>query len=347
MTGAFAIVWRQFIARFRRLKISLITPAAARSRNGNRNTATRWAAFLREAGHKVAVEQQWSGGAADLMLALHARRSHTSIRTYAERFPTRPLVVVLTGTDLYRDIRSDADAQRSLALATQLVVLQELGALELPARLRRKTRTIYQSARAIAKPEPLSSCFEVVVSGHLRDEKDPFRAAAAAALLPARSRVRITHMGGALTPDMAAQARQWMGREPRYRWLGELPHWKALRILARSRVMVISSRMEGGANVVCEALACKVPVIGSRVRGNVGMLGAQYPGYYPLGDERALARLLLRAETDHAYYGALVRGCAARARLVTPSSERQSVVRLVADAYAAPVRRSSPERAAA
>jgi putative glycosyltransferase (TIGR04348 family) len=329
------------------LKISLVTPAAARSRNGNRNTATRWAAFLRELGHKVVVEQQWSGAGADIMIALHARRSHASIRAYAESFPARPLVVVLTGTDLYRDIRGDPDAQRSLSLATQLVVLQELGALELPARFRRKTRAIYQSARAIARPAPLSGCFEVVVSGHLREEKDPFRAAAAAALLPRDSRIRVTHMGGALTPEMAAEAREWMTHEPRYRWLGELPHWKALRALARSRLMVISSRMEGGANVVCEALACKVPVIASRVRGNVGMLGAQYPGYFPLGDERALARLLLRAERDAAYYAALVRGCAARAPLVTPVRERESLGRLIADAVAAPVKRPSRERAAA
>jgi len=333
--------------RFSALKISLITPAPPHSRNGNRNTATRWAAFLRKAGHTVLLEQHWSGAAADVMIALHARRSHASIRAYSARFPARPLLVVLTGTDLYRDIRSDADAQRSLALATQLVVLQELGALELPAAFRRKTRTIYQSARAMAKPKPLSTCFEVVVSGHLREEKDPFRAAAAAALLPADSRVRITHVGGALTAAMAAEAREWMAREPRYRWLGELPHWKALRLLARSRLMVISSRMEGGANVVCEALACKVPVIASRVRGNVGMLGAHYPGYYPLGDERALARLLLRAERDKGFYDALVRGCAARAPLVTRASERRAVARLIAEACAARVRRPSRERAAA
>jgi putative glycosyltransferase (TIGR04348 family) len=329
------------------LKISLVTPAAVRSRNGNRNTATRWAAFLRELGHKVVLEQQWSGGGADIMIALHARRSHDSILAYAESFPGRPLVVVLTGTDLYRDIRSDANAQRSLALAKHLVVLQELGALELPARFRRKTRTIYQSARAVVRPAPLSGCFEVVVSGHLREEKDPFRAAAAAALLPPDSRIRVTHLGGALSAAMAAEAREWMAQEPRYRWLGELPHWKALRTLARSRMMVISSRMEGGANVVCEALACKVPVIASRVRGNVGMLGTEYPGYFPLGDERALARLLLRAERDPAYYAALVRGCTARAALVTPARERQSLGRLIADAAASPVRRPSRERAAA
>jgi putative glycosyltransferase (TIGR04348 family) len=329
------------------LKITIVTPAAPRSRNGNRNTATRWAGFLRELGHKVSVEQRWGGSPCDLLIALHARRSYPSVRAYAETFPRRPLVVVLTGTDLYRDIKHDGDAQQSLALASQLVVLQELGAAELPPPLRRKTRTIYQSAAAIQRPAPLASCFEVVVSGHLRDEKDPFRAAAAAALLQTESRIRVTHLGGALSPKMETQAHAWMAREPRYRWLGELPRWRALRVLARSRAMVISSRMEGGANVVCEALACGVPVIASRVSGNVGMLGARYPGYYPVGDERALARVLRRAEADSAYYAALSRACAARASLVHPAAEREAVGRLVSDAAADSVTKSAAPRAAA
>jgi glycosyltransferase involved in cell wall biosynthesis len=193
----------------------------------------------------------------------------------------------------------------------------------------------------------LSRSFEVVVSGHLRDEKDPFRAAAAAALLPPESRIRVTHMGGALTPGMAKEAQAWMAREPRYRWLGELPRWRAMRLLARSRLMVISSRMEGGANVVCEALACKTPVLASRVRGNVGMLGRDYPGYYPLGDEHALARLLLRAERDKTFYAALLRSCAARAPLVAPARERASLERLIADVTSTPVRKASREKAAA
>lgn len=313
------------------LKISIITPAGAGTRNGNRNTATRWGGFLRAMGHRVVLEQHWGGAPADVMIALHARRSYDSISRYARTFPARPLVVALTGTDLYRDIHSDRDSQHSLELATRLVVLQDRGPQALPRGLRAKTRVVYQSARTIARPDPLTSRFEVVVSGHLRAEKDPFRAAAALALLPADSRIRLIHIGRAMTPRMQAEAEAYMAREPRYRWLGEHPHWRALRLLGRSRLMVISSKMEGGANVVSEALALGVPVIASRVPGNVGMLGRDYPGYYPVGNERALAKLLSRAESDGAYYHGLERYCATRAQLVTAEHERAALKALLAE----------------
>ncbi len=281
--------------------------------------------MLRELGHKVTVQIDWDGSPADLMLALHARRSHASIRNYVMCYHDQPLIVALTGTDLYRDIRTDAEAQASIQLATRMIVLQEMGLMELAPPLRRKTRVVYQSAPVIRRPPALKSCFEVSVSGHLREEKDPFRTAAALAHVPQASRMRVTHIGGAMSSDMAAQARAWMKREPRYRWLGEVTHGKALRLVARSRLMVISSRMEGGANVVSEALANNVPVIASRIPGNIGMLGKDYAGYYPLEDERALAHLLTRAENDHAYYQRLCAQCRTRKRLVTYASERKAL----------------------
>ena len=313
------------------MRILIVTPAGARSRYGNRNTAARWATLLRGLGHRVAVQVTWNGEAADLMIALHARRSHDSIRRFAELHPDRPLIVALTGTDLYRDIRFDPDAEKSMRLATRMIVLQDMGLNELSPALRKKTRVIYQSTRPISPRPPLKSCFEVTVSGHLREEKDPFRAAAALAYLPAASRIRLTHLGGAMSSGMAAAARKWADREPRYRWLGELAHWKALRMLARSRLMVISSCMEGGANVVSEALAAGVPVITSRIPGNIGMLGKDYAGYYPLADEKTLARLLWRAESDPAFYLRLKQQCAARKHLVNPRRERLGLKNLLAE----------------
>jgi putative glycosyltransferase (TIGR04348 family) len=313
------------------MRISLITPAPPGSRNGNRNTASRWAGFLRELGHDVALEQQWSGAPADMMIALHALRSHDSIGLYAKAFAKRPLVVALTGTDLYRDIGLHAAARESLTLATRLIVLQELGTAAVPSSQRAKVRVIYQSAPPIEPQPPLRSCFEVLVSGHLREVKDPFRTAAALSLVPTSSQIRVTHIGGALDRAMEAQAKTWMKREPRYRWRGELPRWRALRLLARSRVMVISSHMEGGANVVGEALAAGVPVIASHVPGNVGMLGARHPGYFAVGDERALSQLLSRAERDPVFYERLRRSSLTRARLVAPERERRALQRLIAE----------------
>ena len=314
------------------MKIALITPAAPGSRHGNRGTATRWAGMLRELGHAVSIQVDWDGTPADVMLALHARRSHASIRNFALCCPDHPLILALTGTDLYRDIRTDEAAQESMQLATRMIVLQERGLTELAPALRRKTGVVYQSALTVPRPPPLKACFEVVVSGHLREEKDPFRAAAALAYLPEESRVRVTHIGGAMSDAMRQEAKQWMARDKRYRWLGEVAHAKALRLLARSRLMVISSRMEGGANVVSEALANNVPVLASRVSGNIGMLGRDYAGYYPLEDERALARLLLRAETDAAFYRKLVAQCRARKPLVTHASERGALKHALAEA---------------
>lgn len=307
------------------MKIALITPARPVAHSGNRNTAMRWAQLLRELGHRVRIETRWGGAAADMMIALHALRSHESIADFAARFPGRPLVVMLTGTDLYGDIRTDANARQTLELAHRLVVLQSEGLRELAPKLRRKTRVIYQSVRQAPKARPLATCFEVCVSGHLREVKDPFRLAAALGLLPAQSRIRAVQIGGAMSPAFAGEARSWTRREPRYRWLGELPHGAALRYLARSKLMVISSRTEGGANVVAEALAAGVPVLASRIPGNVGMLGRDYSGYYRIGDERALARLLYRAETDRAFYARLKRECAARRGLTRPAREKNAL----------------------
>jgi putative glycosyltransferase (TIGR04348 family) len=313
------------------VKIAIVTPAAAGSRHGNRHTAARWARMLRSYGHRVIVEQSWSGAPADVLIALHARRSHESARRFKAAHADRPLIVVLTGTDLYRDIHHDQDAKASLHIADRLVVLQEDGLRQLPSAYRRKTRVVYQSAISLSARQAPGSAFDVVVSGHLREEKDPFRTAAALAHLPAQSRIRVVHLGKALSEQFAHTAKDWMSREPRYRWMGELSHGAACRRLARSRLMVISSRMEGGANVVSEALTAGVPVLASRVSGNIGMLGRAYAGYYPFADDVALARLLWRAESDAAFYRKLQRQCASRAALVRPEREARSLARLIGE----------------
>lgn len=311
------------------MKITIVTPAAAGSRTGNRHTAQRWAAMLRMAGHNVSVATDWDAAPVDVLFALHARRSHASALRYHEAYPDGKLIVVLTGTDLYRDIRYEAGAQCSLKLAQRLVVLQDEGLKALPRQFRAKTHVVYQSAQVKTLAIPPEKTFRVCVLGHLREEKDPFRAALALKLIPPDERIELVHLGKAMAPAFAAQAGALMAQDARYRWLGGLPHWRALRWLARSSLMVISSSMEGGANAIAEAVCAGVPVLASAIPGNIGMLGAGYPGYFALGDEAALARLLAKAMRHHAYYRSLKLGIAARRHLFRPKSEQSSLTRLL------------------
>jgi putative glycosyltransferase (TIGR04348 family) len=259
------------------------------------------------------------------MLALHARRVHASIAAYARAWPERPLILVLTGTDLYRDIHVDELAQASLRLARGIVLLQARGLDELPEAARAKTRVIHQSAPALKPRARPKRHFEVCVVAHMRDEKDPLRAGLACDGLPATSRIRVTHIGGVLQTDLDESARALATRQPRWRWLGPRVHGETRRRIAGAHLLVVSSRMEGGANVICEAVQAGTPVIASDIPGNRGMLGEDYAGYYPVGDTAALTACMARAEADPVFYARIRAQCAARALLFEPAREAAAV----------------------
>lgn len=311
------------------MRLQIVTPAPPGSRHGNRHTALRWASHLRALGHRVSIATGWRGAAADALIALHARRSHAAAAAWKRKHPERRLIVVLTGTDLYRDIRTDRDAKASLEIADRLVVLQEEGLKELGKSHRKKAAVIHQSVARIPRAAPPSGRFLLTVIGHLREEKDPFCAARALAHLKAED-LSIVQLGKAMNEAMAREARKLMKRHARYRWLGELPHRGALGWLARSHAMVISSRMEGGAHVVSEAIAAGVPVLASRIPGNIGLLGKGYPGYYPAGNDRALAKLIARAKRDPAFLTSLEKAVKARRPLTWPETERSALRALLA-----------------
>jgi putative glycosyltransferase (TIGR04348 family) len=277
--------------------IVIVSPALADANNGNWRTASRWRRLL-GGDRPVRITSSWPDGheARDgVMFALHARRSAAAIAAWAERRGSLGLAVVLTGTDLYRDIDSDARARHSLDLAGLLVVLNECAPDALPASLRHKAHVVLQSAsvrRPVAKP---ASILRAVMVGHLRDEKDPATLLRAAALLRNDLSIRIDHIGAGLDPDLAAAARETMRCSPGYRWLGALDHEATRRRIQRAHVLVHASLMEGGAHVVIEAIRSGTPVIASRIDGNVGLLGADYEGYFPVGDETALVAALRRA----------------------------------------------------
>ena len=310
------------------MHVRLVTPAPRGSRSGNRVTALRWARFMRQLGHRASVAEYWDGQPCDLLVALHATKSGDSIRAWRQARPEAPLIVGGTGTDVYEDLGELEQTCEALRLASRIVVLQPAAVAELPEDLRPMARVVFQSAprreRVHLDREGRDGAFQVCFLGHLREVKDPFLLADAVRLLPDSSRVRAVAAGAALDDEARGRAERETSENPRYRWLGSLPHSRAQDLLARSHLLALTSRSEGGANVVSEALAAGVPVISTDIAGTTGVLGADYPGLFPVGDASACARILSRAETEPPFLARLERRCAERADRILPEREREA-----------------------
>jgi putative glycosyltransferase (TIGR04348 family) len=326
-----------------RKSIVLVSPAMSEANNGNWHTAQRWSKFL--SGYcDTALVKSWppAGGisaavpAPQAMIALHARRSAESIRAWAKTCPEKPLIVVLTGTDLYRDIQHDTAAQESLALASHLVVLQEAGMQALPEPWRSKTRVIFQSAPSLKPAARSSQRFRCVMVGHLRPEKDPLTFMQAAALLRGDDDIYLDQIGDVLEAEFAVQAEEAHSQNPHYRWLGGLPRALTRQRIKRAQVLVNCSVMEGGAHVILEAVQSGTPVLASRISGNIGMLGVDYEGYFPVGDAAALAGLLRRCAAEPGFLALLQDQCVRRAPLFAPAEEYRHVLNLVLSAINPP-----------
>lgn len=284
-------------------------------------------------GHRVRIAADYDGAPADLMVAVHAWRSAGAIATFKSRYPDRPVVLQLSGTDIYGYMTSDpGPTLRSMDLADRLVALNDLAWRVVPKRLRPRLQVIHQSAEPPSEPRrPSPRGVLVSVIGHLRDVKDPLRAAEAVRLLPADSRIRIEQVGRAYTPAWAESARAEMAINARYKWRGDVSAAAVRRLLSRSHAMVISSLSEGGANVISEAIVAGVPVLASHMDGNVGLLGSDYAGYFPVGDTKVLARLLRRLEHEPRFVATLGKALARRKPLFRPARETAAWRRLLSD----------------
>ncbi|MBK7685733.1 MAG: TIGR04348 family glycosyltransferase [Rhodocyclaceae bacterium] len=310
--------------------VCLVTPALADANNGNWQTARRWTNML-AAKYTVRLLSKWDGEPADMLIALHAKKSAESIDAWSQRYPARPLVLIMTGTDLYRDIAVDSIAQRSLAQAHQIIVLQELGGLALPAAVRHKAVVCFQSAPTRRARVKTTHHLRALMVGHLREEKSPQTFFAAARLLTPHQEIFFDHVGAPLDPALGAQAQRLQDECPHYRWLGSQTHAATRERIARAHVLVQPSRLEGGAHVVLEAVTSGTPVLASRVDGNVGMLGADYAGYFDWNDVTALAQLLKRCHKDGNFLTQLSKQCAERAFLFAPEREQSTLRNIVAE----------------
>lgn len=298
---------------------------SGRSDGGNATTARRWASLFEDLGHEVIRGGEPGSSGADVLVALHARHTAACIREFRAAHASRPVVVALTGTDLYSDLPADEEARRSLALGDRFVVLQPLALERMPRNLRARTRVILQSAEPLPeRPLPSTQACVISVVAHLRAVKDPLLAARASRLLPSGSRIHVQCVGKALEPGLGAEALEEVRTNPRFDWLGRRAPREAVELLAGSHALVVSSRLEGGANVITEAVVNRVPVLASDVPGNVGLLGRDYPGLFAPGDSAGLAILMERLETAPSFVAALERAIELLRPRFAPAREREA-----------------------
>jgi putative glycosyltransferase (TIGR04348 family) len=343
--------------------IVLVSPGLPDARNGNWQTAHRWASMLSPS-FDVILADQWPNTATKpveqahlldppsssektapvAMLALHAYKSSTAIEAWSSIYPNRPLIVVLTGTDLYRDIKKQPQAQASIERADYLVVLQEEGPKALPVHLRSKCRVIFQSCSSFKTLAKTTTHLKAVMVGHLRDEKWPQTLFEAASQLSSEcDRIYIDHIGRALDSTLGQQALSTASQCSNYRWLGSLSHRATRHRIQHAHVLIHTSRMEGGAHAVMEAVRSGTPVLASKIDGNLGMLGLDYLGYFEPGDSRALCLLLQRCREEQAMssrlqakrqglLATLEEQCSARAALFEPEVEKAALLSLLSEA---------------
>ncbi len=318
------------------MNILIIGPALSNKGRGNRRTAVRWGRILVALGHEVTFGNEYNGQNCDLLLALHAIQSADSVRAFRDANPDRPVVLALTGTDIYGlgsmfDEAGRDEAHRTMELATTLVAFHPLAVDEVPEKIRDKMTVIYQSLHVPGElPPRRQDVFEVCVVGELREVKDPFRTGLAARQLSPDSNVRVLHAGAASSEQMAERAAKEEQNNARYNWLGEVSSAEALKLIARSRLLSITSRHEGGPNVLTEALALGTPIVASFIAGNAGILGDDYPGYFEVEDTEALSELLRRAATDDGFYQSLRDHCAGLSQLASPEREEEAWKELLA-----------------
>lgn len=324
--------------------IAVVSPVRPRSTSGNNVTSNRWAKLLEAVGHQVLIIHHYEEdpigpedarlmASADLLVALHARRNAKAVQWWKSQKAESPLVVALTGTDLYADLPADKTTIASVDAADALIVLQS----EAVARLNKMKpswgdlATVVHQSVAGPHPDrqPVAEEFRVVVLAHLRAVKDPLLAARAARHLPLDSTISVHHAGGGIDSELTATAKREQEENGRYRWYGELDRQKARELLATADVLACTSVSEGGANVVSEAIALGIPVVGTRIDGNAGLVGRSYPGLVPVGDDRALGDLLLRLERDPNFLDELQRQTDERQYLTRPANEQAALVAII------------------
>ncbi|MDA7500854.1 glycosyltransferase [Akkermansiaceae bacterium] len=282
------------------MKVCVASPYPLSELKGNSVTTDRIVAMLNEGGVEARGSHGNDGEPADILITLHAIKGAPAVFDFKKKTPNGRVIVLLTGTDIYQGLAEGAEiGGDALQVADRIVVPQEAAIRKLPEKVRGKTVVIRPSLDPIAvKATPSQSPFVISVVGHLRPVKRPFLTIETLAQHPEWSDVEVWQIGQALDAEMRKTAEFWMEEDKRYRWCGGLPREESLALCAKSSLTINSSILEGGANAVLEAMTMGVPVLASRIEGNVGLLGDDYPGYFEEGEIAKALEAIMHQRVD-------------------------------------------------
>lgn len=312
------------------MKVCVASPYPLSDLKGNSVTTARIVTVLNEAGIEARGSHGYDGKPTDILITLHAIKGAPALFDFKKRKPKGKVVILLTGTDIYQGLpKGSKMGEDALREADRIVVRQEAAILRLPEQVRAKTVVIRSSLDPIAvKASPSQSRFIISVVGHLRPVKRPFLTIETLAQHPEWSDVEVWQIGQALDEEMRKTAEFWAEEDERYRWFGGVPRMESLALCCKSSLTINSSILEGGANAVLEAMTMGVPVLASRIEGNVGLLGNDYPGYFEEGRMAKALQAIMDQRVDLDEWNRLL---ADRLRLFSRERESKSWLELLTE----------------
>jgi glycosyltransferase involved in cell wall biosynthesis len=312
------------------MKVCVASPYPLSDLKGNSVTTARIVRVLDEGGIEARGSHGYDGEPTDILITLHAIKGAPALFDFKKRKPKGKVVILLTGTDIYQGLpKGSKMGEDALREADRIVVRQEAAILRLPEQVRAKTVVIRSSLDPIAvKASPSQSRFIISVVGHLRPVKRPFLTIETLAQHPEWSDVEVWQIGQALDEEMRKTAEFWAEEDERYRWFGGVPRMESLALCCKSSLTINSSILEGGANAVLEAMTMGVPVLASKIEGNVGLLGNDYPGYFEEGRMAKALQAIMDQRVDLDEWNRLL---ADRLRLFSRERESKSWLELLTE----------------
>ncbi len=289
--------------------IKIYSPSRDSAVTGNYVTSKRYAYHLQNLGYRVFVyngfEEKVNVEGVRCAFVLHAEKGSHVIKELAAK--NVPVVLVLTGTDLYRDIISTKNSKkercfRSIQLASAIVVLHENAVsdlLKVVSFPRERIFVVLQSVVDFKKRTFLfkkKNHYKILLLSNIRKEKGIIVAISGflefQKNIDARTKFTLDHIGGVLDQGYFKKITNLLEGVKSVSFLGSIEKDKLQTMLASYDLLLHSSFIEGGSLVIQEAQNAGLPIIASDISCHAALLGSAYVGLHSVGSAKDVSEKL-------------------------------------------------------